>query len=295
MGAPAPSKVTCRVAAVVVNHNAGDALATSVAGLRDNDVEDIVVVDNASSDASLVRLAGGDPRVRIIRSARNLGFGAGANLGASLTTAELLLVCNPDLEFPTGAVARLVGALDDHLDAAVAGPKLLEPDGTVYPSGRRFPRLTESIGHGFLGFVWKGNPWTRRYRRIGEDQEQARSADWVSGACLLLRRDAFDTVGGFDEGYFMYVEDVDLCWRLHRAGYDVRYEPTAQVFHEQGLSTSRRPYRMLFEHHRSLLRYASRSTTGPERLLLPLVALGIAVRFALATLEHLVVSGRGPS
>ena len=126
------------------------------------------------------------------------------------------------------------------LDAAVAGPMLLETDGSVYPSGRTFPDLGEALGHGFVGLFWRDNPWTRRYRLVGDEQHRARNADWVSGASFLVRRDAFEAVGGFDEAYFMYVEDVDLCWRLHRAGWAVLYEPSSRVVHEQGRSTSPR-------------------------------------------------------
>jgi N-acetylglucosaminyl-diphospho-decaprenol L-rhamnosyltransferase len=142
---------------------------------------------------------------------------------------------------------------------------------------------------------WRGNPWTRRYRLLGAEQHRERVADWVSGASFLIRRDVFEAVGGFDEAYFMYVEDVDLCWRAHRAGWDVVYEPAARVVHEQGRSTSRHPYRMLVAHHRSILRFANRSTEGRERLLLPLVALALAARLALASLERLAGTHRRPA
>lgn len=281
------------VEAVVVNFEAGEALGACVAGLLAAAVERVVVVDNASRDGSPDLVSGDEPAVHLVRSARNLGFGAAANLGVSLTSSELVLVCNPDLVFPPGEIAALVAALGDHGDAAVAGPKLLGSDGGVYPSGRRFPTLGDAVGHGFVGLFWPDNPWTRRYRLLGEDQERSRAADWVSGACLLVRRRAFDAVGGFDESYFMYLEDVDLCWRLHRAGYGVWYEAGAAVVHEQGRSTARRPYAMLVEHHRSLVRYAVATTEGWRRLLLPAVAAGIAVRLVLASLEHLLAGGRG--
>ena len=103
---------------------------------------------------------------------------------------------------------------------------------------------------------------------MATNSKQPRDADWVSGAGFLVRRSAFAAVGGFDEAYFMYVEDVDLCWRLHRAGWGVLYVPSARAVHEQGRSTSRRPYRMMAAHHRSILRFAVRSSEGRERLLI---------------------------
>ena len=110
----------------------------------------------------------------------------------------------------------------------------------------------------------------------------------MSGACFLVRRSAFEQVGGFDEAYFMYLEDVDLCWRLGRAGWRVVYVPAAEVTHLQGVSTDRHPYRMIFEHHRSLLRFAARSSEGWRRALLPLVAVGIGARACLACLARVI-------
>ena len=282
------SDISARVGAVVVDYNAGDVLARCVASLQRSGVTDIVVVDNGSTDGStaLVRTLG--VPCRLIRASRNGGYGAGANLGARSSQRELLFICNPDLVTEPDAIERLAEALDAHLDAAVAGPMLLETDGSVYPSGRTFPDLGEALGHGFVGLFWRDNPWTRRYRLVGDEQHRARNADWVSGASFLVRRDAFEAVGGFDEAYFMYVEDVDLCWRLHRAGWAVLYEPSSRVVHEQGRSPSREPYRMLVAHHRSILRFAGRSTEGRRRLLLPLVAVALGARLVLASLERYV-------
>lgn len=271
-----------------MNYNAGSALRDCVASLEAEGVTEIVVVDNASVDGSMALLATCSSRPRTIASHSNLGYGRGANLGARATTADYLLVCNPDLVVKAGGVRRLAAVLDESPKVALAGPMLRELSGEVYPSGREFPGMAEAVGHGFVGLFWGGNPWTLRYRRIGQEQHRARAADWVSGAFFLARRQAFDDVGGFDERYFMYVEDVDLCWRLHEAGWDIAYEPGAEVVHQQGLSTSRHPYRMLAAHHRSMWRFARRTSRGPERALLPVVALGLGCRLVLACLEHVV-------
>lgn len=273
--------------AIVVNYNAGDSLASCVDSLVADGVADVLVVDNASSDRSAERLAGeGRPGVRVVWAGENLGFGGAVNRGAAETEAPYLLVSNPDLVVEPGATAALVGRLERDSDLAVCGPMLLETDGTVYPSGRDFPRLGDAIGHAFVGLVWGGNRWTKRYRHLGDDQHRSREADWVSGACFVVRHDAFDSVGGFDERYFMYVEDVDLCWRLRRAGWRVWYEPAASVVHEQGRSTALHPYRMLTAHHRSMWRFARRSADGRERWLLPVMAGGLAARLAMAFADH---------
>jgi len=277
-----------RVAAVVVNYNAGSSLATCVGSLEAAGVGEILVVDNASGDDSMARLSESSPQTRQVQAGRNLGYGAAGNLGGRSSSSPYLLVCNPDLVADPDAVDVLAGVLDRSPEVGLVGPMLREPSGAVYPSGREFPGMAESVGHGFVGLVWSGNPWTQRYRRIGSEQHHARVADWVSGAFFLVRRRAFEEVGGFDERYFMYVEDVDLCWRLRQAGWEVRYEPAAEVIHEQGRSASRHPYRMLVAHHRSMWRFANETTRGWERALLPLVALGLAVRLVLAWGEHLL-------
>jgi N-acetylglucosaminyl-diphospho-decaprenol L-rhamnosyltransferase len=280
-----------RVTAVVVNYNAGSALSACVDSLVAEGVSKVVVVDNGSVDGSMAELARRVAEATQLLSARNLGYGGAANLAARSIrpeTSDFLLVCNPDLVVSPGGIRQLVAVLDDSPRVGLVGPMLREPSGVVYPSGREFPSIAEAIGHGFIGLFWGGNPWTRRYRRIGQEQHRSREADWVSGAFFLVWRQAFDDVGGFDERYFMYVEDVDLCWRLRRAGWRVRYEPSAAVVHEQGRSTSRHPYGMLVAHHRSMWRFARQTAAGPERALLPIVAVGLGARLVLAWLEHLL-------
>jgi N-acetylglucosaminyl-diphospho-decaprenol L-rhamnosyltransferase len=270
-----------RVGAVVVNHNAGPALLECVASLRRAGIDDVVVVDNASCDGSLEALALADAAVVLLPTGKNLGYGKAANLGVARLDEELILICNPDLVVEPGACEHMVAALEHDGAVAVVGPLLLEPNGTCYPSARAFPSLGVGFLHAFVGLFWPQNPWSRRYRR--EDElALTQDPDWVSGACMLVRRTAFASVGGFDEGYFMYVEDLDLCWRLRRAGWAVCYEPAARVTHVQGASTRRHPYRMLLAHHRSAWRFARRSTRGLRRLVLPFVGAGLVVRAIVA-------------
>jgi N-acetylglucosaminyl-diphospho-decaprenol L-rhamnosyltransferase len=136
------------------------------------------------------------------------------------------------------------------------GPAIRTPEGELYPSARDLPQLTTGAGHALVGWVWPGNPWTARYRREREAPRE-RTAGWLSGACFLVDLEAFHSVGGFDPGYFMYFEDVDLGERLGRAGYLHVYAPGAVVVHEGGHSTRREPHRMQRVHHTSALRYLS--------------------------------------
>jgi len=274
------------VAAVIVNFNARDHLAECVRSVRADGIDDVVVVDNASSDGSEERVAASGVDCRFLPTGSNLGFGRAANVGVADTDAGYVLILNPDTIVAPGTVKALAAALDHDPRMAVVGPRLDNPDGSLYPSARQFPRMSDAAGHAFLGVVWRTNPFTRRYRMLDWDHAQAGPVDWVGGACMLVRRSAFEQVGGFDPAYFMYVEDVDLCWRLGQAGWTVGYEPAGRVMHTVGVSSQLTPYRMILAHHRSLLRFANRTTSGPGRALLPAVAAGLGVRTVLAWAQH---------
>ena len=280
-------------AAVVVNYNAGPALVACVGSVLAQDPPpQLVVVDNASTDGSLEALRQAHSGVRVVSSGGNLGYARAANLGIAATDAPVVAVLNPDTVLGPG-VARALTARFADAKLGAAGPRLHNPDGTVYPSARQIPSLVDAVGHGLLFFVWPDNPFTGRYRETGADPARPREVDWVSGAAIWLRRAALDDIGGWDERYFMYVEDVDLCWRLCRAGWGVAYEPAGTVEHLLGVSTAGRPYRMIAEHHRSLLRFASVRFTGPRRALLGPAAAFLAARGALAMAHHRFGS-RGP-
>jgi N-acetylglucosaminyl-diphospho-decaprenol L-rhamnosyltransferase len=274
-------------AAVVINYEAGSALARCVRSLLADTsagaAPQVVVVDNGSSDGSAAAV---EQEVRVLHPGANLGYARAANLGIAATDAPVVAVCNADLEVEGGTAAAILSRLDAERDLAVAGPMMRNPDGTIYPSARSVPRLRDALGHGVLGLVWPTNPCTRRYRQLDADPRQRRDVDWVSGAAIWLRRDAIAAIGGWDERYFMYLEDVDLCWRLRRAGWRVAYEPGGRVTHVQGASTSKHPYRMIAEHHRSVLRFAAKRWHGVRRLALPLAAAFLALRAGLAMAEH---------
>jgi len=273
----------------VVSFNSRECLPDCVRSLRAEGVGDIVVVDNASSDGSAEAVRACDAEVTVLSTGANLGFGSAVNRGVESATGDYLLVMNPDTVVGAGTVVALSEALGGDAGLAAVGPRIENTDGTLYPSVRSFPNLLVATGHAFLGLFWPTNPFSRRYRMLDWDHDRpAHDLDWVSGACMLVRRSAFEAVGGFDEGYFMYVEDVDLCWRLGRAGWRIGYEPAGRVIHALGASSRLMPYRMIAAHHRSLLRFASKTSVGPRRGLLPLVAAGLGLRTGVAWLHHAV-------
>lgn len=277
------------VTAVVVNYNAGAALSECVESLEREGVRDIAVVDNGSTDDSLEYLAAKNPSAQVFHTGRNLGFGGGVNYGARRVAGELLLVCNPDLVLQAGALGAMADRLAQDPSLGLVGPALVTPAGELQPSGRVFPTLRRSSVQAVLGALLPKNAYSRRYREANRAHAETGAADWVTGVCFLVRRAAFDAVGGFDDRYFMYVEEVDLCWRLARAGWRTGYESSARVLHIAGVSTAAVPYRMIVAHHLSLWRFARRITTGSERLLLPVVAVGIAGRCAVVCLRRVVL------
>jgi N-acetylglucosaminyl-diphospho-decaprenol L-rhamnosyltransferase len=275
------------VVAIIVNYNAAEHLSACVRSIRANGVEDIIVIDNGSRDDSYqVAQAAG---VRWLPMGANLGYGRAANRGAATPEAQAaayLLVCNPDTELTAGAVPALLASMSAQPDLGMVGPRLCNPDGSLYPSARTFPNLVDAAGHGLLGMLAPRNRFTRRYRMLDWDHRRPERVDWVSGACFLVRRAAWDAVSGFDPAYFMYMEDVDLCWRLGRSGWGVGYQPGAEVMHVQGVSTNHHPYRMLAAHHLSMWKFATRTTVGFDRAVLPLVAVGLAARLVVASVRH---------
>ncbi len=247
----------------------------------------IVVADNASTDtteALVQRYA--DRNVAFVALGVNRGFGSAANRGVAATTSAAVFIANPDLIVEPDALVRLRATLDASPGVAVVGPTITNLDGVTYPSARSFPGYIDAAGHAFVGLFWKSNPWSTRYLTPNRVQ-------WISGTALLVRRDAFEAVGGFDESYFMYVEDVDLSWRLARTGWSVAVVPSAVVRHAVGGSSQRAPYRMIAAHHRSLWRFARRSAAPRQRLALPLVGLGLIARAALVSLRYRQ-NGRAP-
>jgi N-acetylglucosaminyl-diphospho-decaprenol L-rhamnosyltransferase len=276
-------------AAVVVNYNGGSLLIDGVRSILDDTSAgsvELVVVDNASSDGSIAALEAAIPEVRVVHSPGNVGYARAANLGAAATRAPIVAVCNADVTVEPGTAAAMLARFESDAQVGACGPRVRNEDGTDYPSARQVPSLPVAIGHGALGLWAPRNRFTVRYRELDADPARARDVDWLSGAAIFFRRDALDAVGGWDERYFMYMEDIDLGWRLKRAGWRVVYEPGGSVVHVQGASTSRRPYRMLLEHHRSAWRFAQRRLTGVRALLLPFAAVYLGLRAVASMAEH---------
>jgi N-acetylglucosaminyl-diphospho-decaprenol L-rhamnosyltransferase len=283
------------IAAIVVDHDAGPLLEGCARSLLDDGADRIVVVENGrpgSAGRALGPLRDDRPDadVVVVRPEKNIGYGAGVNRGLAVLAGlasrpDLVLVSNPDLVVHPGALAALRRALEDRPAWAIVGPRIHNEDGTVYPSVRRFPGLTDAAGHALLALVNPENRFTKRYNPGTPEGDDVVEAGWVSGSCFLARRVALEELGGFDEAYFMYAEDMDLCWRAHHAGWGVGFAGAADITHIQGVSTARHPYRMMVAHHRSALRFTVRTTSGWRRVTLPLAAAVLGLRMIMATIR----------
>jgi N-acetylglucosaminyl-diphospho-decaprenol L-rhamnosyltransferase len=248
---------TSDLAVVVVNMNGGDEVVGCVRSVYESagDLQmTVALVDNDSHDGSDRAVANAFPEVRIIKNRSNRGFPAAANQGMRETSSEFILLINPDAEVAAGTLEGFLKVASDHPRAGAIGALTRNPDGSIYPSARRVPSLPLGLAHTLLGHVWPGNPWTRRYRMATWDRTTERPVDWVSGSSMLLRRAALDQVGIFDEGFFMYVEDMDLCTRLRAAGWEVWFSPQLEIVHIGGTATAGKR-RMTLEHSRSIYRY----------------------------------------
>lgn len=283
MSTPSPSDAP-RVGIVTVSYGSDDVLPGFLETIPSAVDEPVatVVVDNlpgTGDSAGIARRHG----ATYVALPENPGYGGAMNAGVRALPAsvEWLLIVNPDIELGAGSITTLLARGRSEVDAGSVGPLVLNPDGTAYPSARAIPSLRTGIGHAMLEPVWPGNPWTRAYRNDTDEALVVRDAGWLSGSCVLVRRSVYESIGGFDEGYFMYFEDVDLGMRIGTAGYRNVYEPAASVIHAGGHATQGVSARMIHAHHESARHFLSRRYPGP--LLWParaVLSLGLRLRSA---------------
>jgi N-acetylglucosaminyl-diphospho-decaprenol L-rhamnosyltransferase len=241
----------------------------------------VVIADNKPS-ADVVASLAREQDARYLKLPSNPGYGGAMNraVAALDSSVEWVLISNPDVVLGEGSIDILVGAAEEDPRIAAVGPAILTANGDIYPSARRVPSIRTGVGHALFYNLWPNNMWSRAY--FSEFDSEPRDAGWLSGACLLVRRSAFEKIGGFDEGFFMYFEDVDLGDRLAKAGYRNVYRPQAQVTHSGAHSTDGASELMLKAHHASASRFLSRKYSGlwlwPVRVALKL---GLSVRAAI--------------
>jgi len=267
------------LAVAVVSFQTRDELERCLLSVRAAQPVETIVVDNGSTDGSIALVRSRFADVRLIVSERNGGYGAAANQAIAASTAPAVLLLNSDTELEPGALEALGRYLADHPSAAVVGPRLENSDGSLQPSTLAYPSAADMLmGDTGLHLLVRRLPWVReRFLRTWA-HDAPRAVPWVVGAALAIRRRAFDAVGGFDERYFMYWEEADLCRRLATAGFETHYAPVTTVRHARSVSTGKEPVVMRREWLVSYRRYLATYATPRSRL----AQLGLLRAFAAA-------------
>jgi N-acetylglucosaminyl-diphospho-decaprenol L-rhamnosyltransferase len=248
------------IAVIAVTYHSAELIPAFAASLRSATVRPVeaYIADNSEgADEQLRSAVAAEEELRLVEMPSNLGYGGAINAVARTLDDRIrwIVVVNPDVTFGPGSIDTLLDAAPAHPDAAQFGPRILTAEGDTYPSARRLPSLRDGIGHALFFRVWPRNPWSRRYLDAPESYELQRTAGWLSGACLLVRRSAFDEVGGFGDQYFMYFEDVDLGRKFVASGYENVFVPASVVSHLGAHATSQASARMERVHHESAYTY----------------------------------------
>jgi len=266
-GSPSLKRRAVDLSLILVSYNSSRVLPEFIRSLRECPPEcawELLAFDNASADDSVSLLRSSFPDAVVLESSQNKGFATAVNGAASHAQGEYLLLANPDIAWAKGAIDRLVRFLRDHPQAAAVTPRLRYPDGRAQPSLRHFPThgniwFSRGVpGTGWLSRLFRWYPYTI------PDPPVAARIEAAAAACLLVRASSFRDVGGMDEGYFLYVEDTDLCRRLFDAGWEVWIEPESQVVHQWGRSSA--DYSFLRVHHRRGIRRYFRKFHGHKRV-----------------------------
>jgi GT2 family glycosyltransferase len=271
-----------KMSVAVVNYNTREQLRACLASVLADGASDIVVADNGSTDGSLEMLRDEFDGVRVHVDRSNPGYGGASNAAIGKTRFPYVLLLNSDTVLRPGAIAALCTHLDSHPRVAVVGPRLLNVDGSLQRSLHQFPSPLITL----LDYSWVGRlvglvPGVRALYVASDSHERARRVPWVTGAALAIRKTAFEGVGGFDRSFFMYYEEVDLSYRLLRAGWETHFTPAAEVVHVGGASTSQRRDALYTQQSAAAIPYRERHQS-PLGVRLTKLALGFALASRLA-------------
>ena len=253
------------IAVAVISYNARDLLRDCLASAYADGAVDVVVADNGSTDGSIEMVGAEFPRAVLLVDRSNPGYGGASNAAIAACRADYVLLLNSDTVLRPGALESLRRYLDEHPRAAVVGPRLVNPDGTLQRSIHQFPTPTFILfNYSWIGPFVSSLPGLRKLYEASGTHDRVRVVHWVMGAALAIRKSAFDAVGGFDPAFFMYYEEVDLSRRLHEAGWETHFAPVTSVTHIGGGSTMRDRARMYAQQIAAALQYAERHHPEPR-------------------------------
>jgi GT2 family glycosyltransferase len=275
---------------VVVNWNAQKDLRLCLQSLTAQPAPKVAhaiwVVDNASADGSAAMVRKEFPTVNLIENKENEGFSRANNQAIKASDGRYVLLLNSDAWIHEGALEALAAFADSHPKGGIIGPKVLNSDGTLQFSCRRFPSLWAGFFRNTLmGRLFPRNRFAREYLMGDFNHNESRPVDWVSGCAMLIRRDLIDRIGALDERFYMYCEDVDICFRAWKAGYEVLFSPSAVVTHAIGRSSDKNFEKMTVEFHRSWYEFVKKHypRSGPVHVI---VYAGLWLRAAVRIMHH---------
>jgi GT2 family glycosyltransferase len=268
---------------IIINYNSTEYTVSCIENVHKNIGSlniSIIVVDNNSNDKP-DRIVAHFPDVKLIKNSKNIGFGKAVNLALKQTSSKYIILLNPDAKVIDNSFYSFFEYFIKHNEVGIAGPKIIDQDGSIQGSARRFPTIWTSIfgRKSPLTRLFPGNPITKReFFCFNGEKNKPQSVDWVSGACMMIRREAINQVGGFDKRFFMYWEDADLCKRLKENGWIIIYYPKAKVRHITGKSSDTRPLLSILNFHLSSYYYLVKHVGWPAKLVTPLALFGLGIR-----------------
>lgn len=290
--------MTKPISIVVVNHNAGLLLGRCVHAVLEQ-AEEIVIVDNASTDSSLSALTSNHPaedRIRISNLNRNIGFAAGCNMGLAVSTQPYILFLNPDCIVAPDSLHRMIQAMESDPQIGMVGGYLINPDGTEQGGGRRvIPTPWRAFVRAFgLYRLVKFRP--QLFFDFHLDKQPLPQApvevEAISGALMLVRREAIDDVGTWDEGYFLHCEDLDWCMRFRQKNWKIVFVPDAPVMHFKGACSQARPFFVAWHKHRGMLRFYRKFFRQQyPGVVMGLITVAVWLRFGVTVLFHVAQNG----
>jgi N-acetylglucosaminyl-diphospho-decaprenol L-rhamnosyltransferase len=275
-----------RLSIVILNYNTADLLRECLHSLR-SDIEAgevrVIVVDNCSVDESRSMLDDKFPQVETVFLEKNTGFSTGNNTALKMLDSDYAMLLNPDTEVRPGAIRAIIDFMDNTPRCGVMGPKLLNPDGSRQLSCRSFPSYKTAFFNRYSLFtrLFPENRHSREYLLSSLEANEPMEVDWVSGAALVVRCSAIKQVGLLDEGFFMYAEDVDWCYRFKQSEWEVWFMPDAEIMHHIGGSSRSLPAKTLLERHRSMYYFYRKHYSRGVPILDFMVFFGVVLRVIL--------------
>lgn len=246
------------------------------------------MVDNASTDGSGEFVGSNYPQVKLISNSKNIGFAAANNKAIVNSNSKFILLINSDCKVYEGFLDKLLNFMKENPEVGIAGPKIVNSDGSIQLSCRKFPSIINAGFHTVLADIFPNNPFSRKYKLVDIERDKPFEVDWVSGSAMMIRREALKDTGLLDERYFMYVEDVDLCYRMWQKGWKVFYFPYAKVLHHIGGSSNSRELVPCFRMQKSVFYFFWKNYKRNWKIvLIPLLILVLGFRVFINFIKNL--------